>query len=284
MSTVSKLSLPQIHRLGCLIGGLFYRLPNGMRECTRRNLAACLPEVSAAERERLARRSLEETWKTLLEFGAMWSWPLGRIEDLLVDVQGFNALRTAFDAGQGVLVATPHLGAWELSSLVGGGMFPLTSMYRPPRLRAVENWLRLARERGGAKLAPANAAGVRMVMQALKAGEMVGILPDQEPPQDEGGVFAPFFGVRAYTMSLFARLAAKRRPALFIVYVERLPEGRGYVGHIEPLPEAVADDDPTVAAAALNAAVEACIRRCPEQYLWSYRRFKYRPEGAPAIY
>jgi KDO2-lipid IV(A) lauroyltransferase len=109
------------------------------------------------------------------------------------------------------------------------------------------------------------------------------MLPDQDPGQG-GGVFAPFFGISANSMVLLGRLARKTGAAVFFGYCERLPGTRGYRFHFLPAPAGIDDPDPQVAAAAMNRGVEACVRALPDQYQWSYRRFRNRPPGEAGIY
>jgi KDO2-lipid IV(A) lauroyltransferase len=97
-------------------------------------------------------------------------------------------------------------------------------------------------------------------------------------------VYAPFFGEPALTMTLLPRLARRTGAAVLFVFVERLPRARGYRMHWLPAPEGIADADPVISATALNRGVEACVALCPEQYQWTYRRFKARPDGGPNRY
>ena len=129
---------------------------------------------------------------------------------------------------------------------------------------------------------PSDAGGVRSLYQTLREGGVVAILPDQEPGAG-GGVFAPFFGIEAQTMLLLSRLARKTGAAVFFGYCERLPGGRYRMRFHAAGPD-IADSDPRTAATALNRGVEACVRECPAQYAWSYRRFRTRPPGEPPLY
>ena len=119
------------------------------------------------------------------------------------------------------------------------------------------------------------------MLKALKSGEAVGLLPDQVPPQGLG-VWAPFFGRQAYTMTLSTRLAQQTGATILLAWGERLPWGRGYRVHFRPWAGAVADD-PASAAAQVNAHMEGLIRECPRQYLWGYARYKHprRADGTP---
>jgi KDO2-lipid IV(A) lauroyltransferase len=127
---------------------------------------------------------------------------------------------------------------------------------------------------------PTTLAGVRQMLRALKAGEAVGLLPDQVPPKGLG-VWAPFFGRDAYTMTLPARLVQQTGAALLLVWGERLPGGRGYTVHVRHF-EAELARDPVAAAREVNAEMERMVRAGPTQYLWGYARYKGPREEAVA--
>jgi KDO2-lipid IV(A) lauroyltransferase len=104
------------------------------------------------------------------------------------------------------------------------------------------------------------------------------LLPDQVPPLGMG-LWVPFFGREAYTMTLAARLAQQTGAAVLVAWGERLPWGRGYRVHVTPLLAALPPDS-VLAAGVINQAMEALIRSCPQQYLWGYARYK-QPREAP---
>ena len=277
------LPLRGAHALGAGLGRLLAVLPNRSRTVTARNLALCFPELPPQERRRLAARSLQEMGKTATETGTLWCRDAGRVLALVRAVSGKEAVDQALSAGKGGIILTPHLGNWEMVGLYCSAHYPLTSLYRPPRMQGLEEFMRAARERAGARLVPTNAAGVRYLYRALAGGEFIGMLPDQEPGQGNGA-FAPFFGIPAYTMSLLARLAQRTGAPVFFAYAERLARGAGFHLHFAPAPQGFGQGDVEEITAAMNAGVESCIRRIPEQYQWSYKRFRTRPEGAPRLY
>ena len=279
----AALPLRAAQALGAALGLLLAVTPNTARRITAINLALCFPELDENTRARLARRSLIETGKTAAETGALWFWDKPRLLELMRTVSGKEAADAALQRGRGVIFISPHLGAWEMAGLYISAHYPMTTLYRPPRLAALEELSRAARARLGARVVPTDAGGIRALYQGLARGEVLGILPDQNP-EPGSGVFAPFFGVPAYTMVLIARLARKTGAAVFTAYAQRLPRGAGYHLHFQPVPEAIASADPEQAAALLNQAIEACVRACPEQYQWSYKRFRVRPEGSGKVY
>jgi Kdo2-lipid IVA lauroyltransferase/acyltransferase len=268
-----------IHRFGGVAGRLFTFVPNDTRRATRLNLRMCLPELREEERRRLERDSLVESGRTMLELGALWCWPRERVLALVREVDGLELFEEARARGRGVLLLTPHLGAWELAGLYVSSIAPITAMYKPPRHREMEAFFNRARERLGARLVPADASGVRALHRALREGEVAGVLPDQDPGHGSG-LFVPFFGVLANTTTLVAKLAHKTGSPVLLTWAERLEGGAGFRMHfVEPsLPE-LSGDDTEAAVRAMNRELERLIRGSPRQYLWSYKRFRYRPPG-----
>ena len=185
---------------------------------------------------------------------------------------GSELIDAALARGRGIVFLTPHLGCFEATAQGYAGRFgPITVLYRPAR----KPWLRpLVDARGRRNLftAPTTLGGVKQMLKALQAGQAVGLLPDQVPPEGQG-VWAPFFGKPAYTMTLPARLAKQANAIILVARCERLRFGRGYVVHVSEWGQPL-DGDAEVAAARLNARMEAVIRETPQQYLWGYARYK----------
>jgi KDO2-lipid IV(A) lauroyltransferase len=178
---------------------------------------------------------------------------------------------------RGILFLTPHLGCFEVTAQAYAARFgPVTVLYRPARKPWLRELVATSRDRPNMTAVPTTLAGVRKMLRALRAGEAVGLLPDQVPPQGQG-VWAPFFGREAYTMTLPARLAQQTGAAVLLVWGERLPGGRGYRVHVHPLQGDLAAD-PRQAATQVNAEMERMVRAGPHQYLWAYARYK-QPRG-----
>ena len=283
LRATALLPLPLAHAIGTFIGWLLWRIPgNSPRRIAERNLSLCFPERSVAERDALLRQNLQETGKLLLELGPLWFWSRRRVLALIQEsVPGEEALATAVRQKQGAILLTPHLGAWEMAGLYYSSRHPLTILYRPSRL-GLDELSRQGRGRLGGKVVATDSSGVRALLSSLRDGEVLGILPDQDPGQ-ESGVFAPFFGITANTMTLVSRLAIKTRAPVFLTWAERLPHGRGFVLHLQMLPEVTAAGSLEESVAALNRGVEAAVRSLPAQYLWAYKRFKTRPPGTPKL-
>jgi KDO2-lipid IV(A) lauroyltransferase len=272
------LPLPLLHALGAALGLAFWWLPSEQRRITLRHLELCLPELDRHARRRLARASLIESGKAVAETPAIWFGPLSRLRRWLDDSAAAAALAAARNE-RGLILLTPHLGSWELAGQFAAQQGPITFLYKPQD--GVLDALMLA-GRGRLPQAhpvPTDAGGVKALLAALRRGETVGVLPDHSPPEGSG-VYAPLFGIPAYTMELVTRLAARTGAPVWFIVAERLSWGRGFRCRLVSAEPGIAD--PSTGPAVLNAGLEALIRAYPRQYWWSYRRFRKRPpeEGA----
>jgi KDO2-lipid IV(A) lauroyltransferase len=281
---MAALPLRAAQALGGLAGWIAFRLPGRERGYAWTNITLCFRDMPSAQRRELVRRSLVESGKTLAEMPRIWSRPAAETCALVREQPGREDLDRALALGRGLIVAGPHLGNWEVAGLYVQTLGPTTILYRPPRQPGLEGAMRRGRSAGGANVVPIDASGIRALYRALGKGEVVGILPDQQPRSEAAGVFAPFFGSPAFTMTLLGRLAHKTGAPVVFAFAVRLPRGEGFRLHWIAAPEGIGDPDPVVAATALNRGVEACVRVCPDQYQWGYRRFRMRPYGGPNPY
>jgi KDO2-lipid IV(A) lauroyltransferase len=270
------------HLLGHGLGLLLMWSDNELKRVARINLEKCFPELATEQRELLLRRNMIETGKAFLESGHIWLANKASVFSLVKEVHGEEHLQRALEQGKGVILVAPHLGNWEMIGVYCSSHYPMTCLYRPPRLSGIDALIRHARERFGGKVVPTNAGGVRALYQALAQNELVGILPDQDPR--DSGRFAPFFGIPASTITLLSRLVHKSHATALCAYAERLPRGRGFAIHFIPAPAELYEKEMDVSLAALNHMVEQAIRHIPAQYQWGYKRFLTRPAGEKSIY
>jgi KDO2-lipid IV(A) lauroyltransferase len=265
---IAGLPLPVVHGLGAALGHLVYALSAQYRHKLQTML-----QIAGLDSPALRRAAAAQAGRAALEMPWVWMRPSAQVLAKIAPID-WSAFDAVDRAGKGVLLLTPHLGCFEVAARCRAAMAPITVLYKPPRRAAMRILVESARNVPGLMAAPANLAGVRMLIRALRRGEVVGMLPDQVPDAGEG-LWAPFFGRPAYTMTLPGRLAQASGAAVVLLIAQRLPRGRGWKIHVEPFSAA---PDPH----ALNAAMEQLVRRFPDQYLWGYNRFK-RPAGvAPA--
>jgi KDO2-lipid IV(A) lauroyltransferase len=277
---ISLLPLRIAHGIGWLVGHAMIRIPNKQRRNALINIRLCHPELTEEQARAFRDRSFIAYGKTYAEIAYLWQRPVARVLGLVRGATGLDLLERR--EGEGLIVLSPHLGAWELAGLYLSTLGPTTTLYRAQPVG--DRLVRRARGRGGAQLVPTDQHGIRRLLQTLRQGGYVGILPDQQPKAARGSVFAPFFAVPALTMLLVSRLARKTGSRVVFLFAERLPKAKGFHLHCIPAPEGIAAGDDVTAATALNLGVERCIRVCPEQYVWAYKRFRSRPDGSPHPY
>ncbi len=277
------LPLRMSHWIGERIGRFMLSSHSQMAKITEENLRLCLPELDPKRRRQLVQKSLVETGKTMAETGAIWKRSYNRwLRPKVVSNNGEELLLNKVGDRKGVILLAPHLGNWEVLGLKLSELTQVTSLYQPPELAALENLIRQAREKAGARLVPTNKSGVAALLKALRRGELVAILPDQVPDHRSGGAFAPFFGQPALTMTLVHNLIVRTGCGVLIAYAKRVKGGFEIVYH--EVDSGVYSKDDAIALAAMNSSVERCVREVPEQYQWEYKRFKRRPQGLEKCY
>ena len=271
----AKLPLAWLHLAGAMLGWLAYRASPSYANRLRENLYLGGVWHSQDEFKKLLKINVLEAGKASAEIAGVWFRPQTEVAGWVRKVNGWDVVEAARSHGRGLILLTPHIGCFEIISQYLSLRFPLTALYRSPRYASLEPAMRAGRARPDMRLAPADVKGVRLLLKALRNDEAIGILPDQVPAHGDGD-WADFFGRPAYTMTLAARLAQRTRAPVVMTYAIRLPRGAGYELSFESMPPRDPDESP---ARQLNRALESVIRRFPEQYMWSYNRYK-APAGS----
>ena len=263
--------LPALHALGGALGWLVWLCSPGYRRRFRANVQ------QAGLAFDVAKPAIAETGRFVAELPRLWLRPFDVSCLANVDMQGKDHAERAFAQGQGVIFFGPHCGSFELGPQALAEVYgPITAIYRParqPSLAAIEL---STRQRPQLKVLPASLSAIKAMHRALKGNQAVALLTDQVPPVGLG-VWAPFFGKPAYTMTLAARLAMQSGATLLPVSCERLPKGRGYIVKIwPPLDMSTGNGGPDLLGAVtrINRAIEAIVTSQPGQYLWGYGRYK----------
>ena len=278
---LARWPLAWLHRIGDAIGWLAYALSPTYRE----RFVANARQAGLGPAE--YRPAIAQAGRLVMELALLWMRPPDESILPLVRWAGDQVILDALALGRGVVFLTPHMGCFEVTAQAYAERFaseygPITVLFRPARKAWLRPLVADSRIRPGLSTAPATLAGVRQMIRALRRGEAVGLLPDQVPP-DGLGVWAPFFGKPAYTMTLAARLIQQTGAVPLVAWGERLGTGEGYVVHVSPFdePAALASSDASESAAAVNAAMERLIRERPQQYMWGYHRYKAPARRAP---
>ena len=281
---LGRMPLALLDTFGAWVGELMWRLGTRARGVVEVNLELCLPALSPAEREQLAHAAMREFGRNVMAMLHAWFATPERVLTAITAIEGEDVLKQALAEGNGVIVLAPHLGNWEVLGVHLGHHYQCTNMYLPARknVEFSEAVLR-ARVRAGGDVAPADAGGVRTVLKTLKAGRVVGILPDQEPKL-AGAEFAPFFGQPGLTMTLVSNLLQRTGARAVFAAAIRQPHDHRYRLVFQPADAELYAEDLGVSLTALNRGVERLVALAPAQYQWEYKRFKARLPGRPNPY
>jgi KDO2-lipid IV(A) lauroyltransferase len=271
LRAIETLPLSVIHRGGRALGWLLYSWPSHKHSIIQSNLERAFPNLETHDIRALQRQNATEMACFALESGLVWHAKKHKLDATVTHVEGWQHVTDAQRMGRGVLLVGAHLGNWEILNLYCMQRLQMAALYKAPQQATFNAWIKKTRERFGGRLIPSGSQSMRHLLKTLKQGGVAGIIADQRPRLGDG-VSAPFFGSPALTMTLVGRLAQRTGCTVLMANCYR-QHGQGFVVEIAPVAPEVMDPEPTVAASALNGAIEAAVRKHPAQYLWRYPRF-----------
>ncbi|MDA8390702.1 MAG: lysophospholipid acyltransferase family protein [Gammaproteobacteria bacterium] len=276
MRAAGALPWPLQRGLGAFLGEIGYWLAVPARRVALVNVGLCFPAYDARARRRLVRKNFRLMGQVAFAVARVW-WASADEIRAFVHLRGGEHLQAAQAAGRPVIFLVPHFLALD----VGGMRIALEghfmSMFRRPKHALVEPLLR-RRERFGSTLWPADAP-LRQIVRAIRDGRAFYYLPDLDPGTADAAT-VPFFGVPVPTLTALSRLARLTGAVVLPALARAREDGRGFELILRPPLAPFPTGDQEADARYMNATVEAAIRDMPEQYLWTYKRFKrYRPEG-----
>ena len=268
-------------RLGRRLGRLAHRFANERRRVVETNLALCLPDMDAAERERIAVRHFEDLGISLFEMTAAW-WGDDRTFESIVDFDGIEHLEAALRRFPALIVLTGHFSTLEI-----GGRFlksrlpPFDGVYRPLRNPLFDELIRRGRLVSGRTLI--EKSDIRQMIKNLRGGVSVWYAPDQSF-RGKYAQLMDFFGVPTMTNAATGRIAKLGRAGVLPFYCWRVDDSPRY--RVQFLPALDPEDfgDPEALTARYVETLEEAIRRAPSQYYWVHRKFKDRPPPLPDVY
>ena len=269
LSLCSILPLKINHSLGALIGNLLYITGSNAKKISAKNIDICFPELKNKDRRLLVKSALIHTGKNLTESGLIWNQTFSKNASYVKNFNGEHYL----DNGKKTILLVPHIGCWEITGRFLAISRKVSFMYKPLKSQKQNDYLFKRRNKGNLTMVSADKLGVLKIHRALKKGELIGILPDQDPG-DDGGIMVPFFNNNVNTMTLLAKISKKQDTQVLMFWAERLPKGRGYELNLESVDLSESGGALESQVTSMNHYVESLIRRLPEQYMWSYKRFK----------
>ena len=265
----SLLPLKINHSFGSFLGRLLYSFNSDAKNVSKQNLEICFPDLNQSDLQVLLKKVLIETGKNLTESGLIWNQSFKDNAKLIRNINGEHHLEQSTKT----ILLVPHIGCWEITGRVLAEKRKITFMYRPLRSSKQNDYLFARRNQGNLSMASADKSGILKIQRALSSGELVGMLPDQDPGE-EGGMMIPFFNKKANTMTLLAKLAKKQNAQVLMFWANRLDSGKGYDLNFEPVDLDVDGDVIEARVGVMNKSIESLVRKMPEQYMWNYKRFK----------
>ena len=269
LALCSLLTLRANHSFGAFLGRLLFVFNTDTKNSSKQNLEICFPNLNQTDLQELLKKTLVETGKNLTESGLIWNKSFRANAKLIRNIRGEHYLENS----KKTILLVPHMGCWEITGRVLAEKRKVTFMYRPLKSEKQNEYLFARRNQGNLTMASADKSGILKIQRALNNNELVGMLPDQDPGED-GGIMVPFFNKEVNTMTLLARLAKKHNAQVIMFWAERLKKGRGFDLNFEPVDLSINGDDVESYVKVMNQSIETLVRKIPEQYMWSYRRFK----------
>jgi len=274
------LPLSALAAIGNGFGTLLYAFGRERRRVCLINLARCLPELAAGERDALARRHFRAFARAFLERAILWWGSPARIRQL-VRIEGREHLEAV--RGGTLILLAPHFVGLDMGWTRLALEFDMVSIYSRQKNEVFNAALFAGRLRFGRQTLLARQDGVRPALRAMQAGRPFYYLPDMDYGQRDT-IFVPFFGVDAATITGVSRLARFAGARVLPSITRMLPGGEGYVLRFLPAWQNYPGASIEADTRRMNAFIEEQVRQVPEQYLWVHKRFKTRPPGEASWY
>jgi KDO2-lipid IV(A) lauroyltransferase len=265
--------------LGTSVGSLVSLFPIRSRRFAERNLELCFPAMPRDERHRLVRRHFQLSGYAMLSLSVVWFAPQWRIKKFIT-LRGHQHLESAYASGKNVILLAPHFLGLDIGGMRAALEKNFVSMYRKARDPLLE-YLFQRRGRFGAVVVERHAS-LKPILRMIREGRPFYYLPDQDMGE-KASVFVPFFGIPAATVTALSRIAGTTNAAV-IPCITRIVHGGEYEVDLLPPFENFPTDDPVADARYMNSRIEQWVREMPDQYMWSYRRFKTRPNNEAQLY
>lgn len=238
------------------------------------NLQIALPELNAAQRNLLTKKAIHNELTSYLEFFHIWGASTQQNIEKIHRIYNQHLFHEALAAKQGLVLVVPHFGTWEIMNAWVAQFSDMTIMYKPIKNKATNQFVRHARAREQSDLVPTNETGVRQIFKALKQGKTTVILPDHSPNFEAEMI--SYFNIPLFSSNLSAKLIQKTKAKALFLYAVR-NSNLGFDMFIEPIDEKIYNVTANQGTEIIFQQLEDLIRKSPENYHWSYKRFSAHP-------
>ena len=270
---IALLPLWLLQNLALMIAFILNLFNSSIKRITSINIQLAYPDMSATAKRQLVSQSIRSQCLTYIEFIKCWGMPPSYSLSLLKNIYGENILTEALANKKGVIVVVPHFGCWELLNAWLNLYTEPMIMYKPNKNKGINRYLLEAREKFNATLVPTDETGIRAIFKHLNQGGLTVILPDHLP-KPSGGIYSNFFGQNTLSITLVSKLAAKTQCNVIGLSCIRQPNLRHFDVHCQTLSDEILSKDLQSSVDTLNIAMQDTINQAPEQYIWSYKRFR----------
>ncbi len=268
--------------LGSGLGAFVSWFPTSNRRFAERNIELCFPEMGTQDRIHLVKQHFRLTGFAMISLSVAWFAPRWRVERFIT-LRHQHLLDEALASGKKVILFAPHFISLDMGGARLSAMRDrkFVSMYRKSRDPLLEYLFQRRGRFGGVVVE--RMASLRLIIRAIREGRVFYYLPDQDMGE-RASVFVPFFGIPTATVTTLSRIAETSNAVVIPCLTRILPHGRGYEVILHPPLENFPTSDPVADARYMNEQIEQWVREMPDQYMWSYRRFKTRPNNEPSFY
>lgn len=281
LKLVALLPLSLLQLIASWFALLLNSFESSIKRITRINVQLAYPDLNAEQYKILIKNSLKSQCMTYIESIKCWGMPAEYNLALFKNIYGEQYFTEALANKKGVIVVIAHFGCWELLNAWLNQYASPMIMYKPSKNKGLDRFMLEARQRLNATLVPTDENGVRAIFKHLKQGGLTVILPDHLP-KESGGIYADFFGQKALSTTLVSKLANKTQCNVIGISCLRNSDTHFDI-QCTQLSDNILSKDLQVSVNQLNQDVEAMINVAPEQYIWSYKRFR-KVEGQFNIY
>ena len=266
-------------RLGAFLGDLLWWVIVPRRRIALANLRACFPAMAEDERRRIARQCFRNLARSALDHSVLWRADRARVERYIRVEGAGNALS---EKNRPLIMIAPHFVGLDAGGIRFNTLARGISIYSRQKNLVWDAWLLKGRQRfNDPVLVARQGVDMRAVVRTVRDGLPLYYLPDMDLGATNS-VFVPFFGVPAATIPMVSRIARMTGAKVMMAVTEMTADG--YVLHFEPPWTDFPGESVEADTARMNRELERWVLKMPDQYLWTHKRFKTRPPGAPGIY
>lgn len=267
--------------IGARMGDLFRRTSKKRRDIVDVNLRLCFPELSAEERNQLSRSHFRIYGQSLIDMGLVW-WARKKFLDHYIKVEGLEHYQAALDSGRNVILLTGHFSALDIAGPAISRYYHQVGLIKPVYNNLIDWLMTRGRQRFNGKVFLRD-KGMRPIIKSINAGYGFYYLPDEDFGPDKS-IFVPFLATESATITALNKLARITNAAVLPTSARRLSAKEGYRIDIHPAMDGFPGNDPVADAARMNAELGRMVAEAPEQYMWTFKFFRTRPDDEISPY